>query len=86
VDEVQDAVERERPDLFDRDGRAEEEAYVNEVARRLRLRGLCAQRGGPGDEVSIKASNAENWQYDVHLGNGRPRRSGYVAYCSPARW
>lgn len=86
VDTEQDAIERERPGMFDRDGRVDEEAYVNELVRRLRARGLCASRGGPGDEAAIKPSNAESFQYDVHLGNGRPRRSGYVAYCRPARF
>lgn len=86
VEEVQDAEERDGTVPRDRDGRVDEEAYVNEVVRRLRARGLCAVRGGPGDELGIKGSNAESWQFDVHLGDGRPRRSGYVAYCSPARF
>jgi len=86
VDAVQDAIERDRPDLFDRDGRVNEDAYVDELVRRLRARGLCATRGGPSDEAAIKSSNSESFQYDVHLGNGRPRRSGYVSYCRPARF
>jgi hypothetical protein len=86
VDEVQEAISRERPDLFDREGRADETRYTAEVARRLRARGLCATVGGPADEVGLKTSNAESFQYDVHLGNGRPRRSGYTAYCRPARF
>jgi hypothetical protein len=86
VDAEQDAIERERPGMFDRDGRVDEDAYVNELVRRLQARGLCAVRGGPGDEAAIKASNSESFQFDVHLGNGRPRRDGYVTYCRPARF
>jgi hypothetical protein len=86
VDALQDAIERERPELFDRDGRVNEDAYVDELVRRLRARGVCATRGGPSDEVGIKSGNSESFQYDVHLGNGRPRRSGYTSYCSPARF
>jgi hypothetical protein len=86
VDAVQDAIGRERPDLFDRDGRVNEDAYVDELVRRLRARGLCVTRGGPTDEVGIKSSNSESFQYDVHLGNGRPRLSGYTSYCRPARF
>ena len=86
MDAEQDAIERQRPDLFDRDGKVNEDAYVNELLRRLRARGLCATRGGPTDEVGLKSGNSESFQYDVHLGNGRPRRSGYVSYCRPARF
>jgi hypothetical protein len=70
----------------DRDGRVDEDAYVAEILHRLAARGVCAKRGGPSDEISIKSDNSEAWQFDIHLSNGRPRRSGYVAYCRPARW
>ena len=86
VEEAQEAEERAGTVPRDRDGRVDEEAYVNEIVRRLRARGLCAARGGPGDEVGVKRDNGESFQFDVHLGNGRPRRDGYVAYCRPARW
>lgn len=86
VDNVQDSIERDHPGWFDQDGRVNEDLYVTEVVRRLQALGLCATRGGPSDEVGIKPTNAENFQYDVHLGNGRPRRYGYTAYCSPARF
>jgi hypothetical protein len=86
VDQEQGAIEHDRRDLFDQDGRVDEDEYVNELVRRLRVRGLCVTRGGPTDEVGLKASNGESFQYDVHLGNGRPRKSGYTAYCSPARF
>jgi len=86
VDEEQDAIARSLPSWFDQDGRVNEDEYVNEMVRRLKARGLCATRGGPSDEVGLKQGNGESFQYDVHLGNGRPRRSGYTAYCSPSRF
>jgi hypothetical protein len=86
VDAEQDAIEREKPGLFDRDGKVDEDAYVTELLRRLQARGVCAVRGGPSDELALKQGNTESFQYDVHLGNGRPRRSGYTSYCKPARF
>ena len=86
VDEVQLAEEREGTVPRDRDGRVDEAAYTAELVRRLRAKGLCATVGGPGDELGLKQSNGESFQYDVHFGNGRPRRGGYVAYCRPARF
>lgn len=85
VDREQQAIARERPDMFDRDGRVNEDDYVSYLVWRLQQKGYCVTRGGPGDEIGIKASNAESFQYDVHLSNGRPRLYGYTAYCSPAR-
>jgi hypothetical protein len=86
MDSTQEAIAREMPSLFDREGRVNEDAYLTELVRRLRARGVCATRGGPTDEVGVKSSNSESFQYDVHLGNGRPRLSGYTAYCRPARF
>lgn len=54
VDQVQDDVERDRPELFDRDGRVNEDTYVLEVVRRLRVKGYCATVGGPSDEIGVK--------------------------------
>ena len=84
--DVQEAEERDGTVARDRDGRVDEDAYVNEILRRLRVKGLCVTRGGPSDEIGIKGSNAESWQFDIHLSNGRPRKGGYVAYCKPARF
>lgn len=86
LDEVQREEERDQTISRDRDGRVDEEAYTAELVRRLKARGLCAVVGGPGDELGIKGSNGESYQFDVHFGNGRPRRDGYVAYCRPARF
>ena len=86
LEEVQEAEERDRTIPRDQDGRVDEDAYVNEILRRLGARGVCAKRGGPSDEIGIKSSSEENWQFDIHLGNGRPRRQGYTAYCRPARF
>jgi hypothetical protein len=86
LEEVQEAEEDAETVPRDRDGRVDEDVYVAEILRRLRARGLCVTRGGPSDEIGIKGTNNESWQFDIHLGNGRPRRGGYVAYCSPARF
>ena len=86
VGEEQSAVARAHPEFFDRDGRVSEDLYVDELVRRLKARGFCVTRGGPSDEVGLKFNNSESFQYDVHLGNGRPRLSGYTAYCSPAKF
>src|SRR5262245_6077859 len=51
VETAQADVRRTRPDLFDGDRVRSEDAYVQEVARLLRSRGLCAAQGGPKDEI-----------------------------------
>jgi hypothetical protein len=86
VDQAQDVLERDRPDLFDRGRIKSEEAYVEALARQLQTVGVCAAVGGPGDEVAVKTSNGFNEQFDVVFSNMYPRRSGYVARCSPARF
>lgn len=87
LEQVQDAIEQERAVRFDADGRVDEDEYVGEVLRRLAARGLCAKRSvNPSEEIGIKGSNSENYQYDLVLSNGRPRHRGYTAYCKPARF
>lgn len=86
LDQVQTDEENAGTIPRDPSGRVDEAAYTAELVRRLRAKGLCATVGGPGDEVGIKGSNAESYQYDVVFANGRPRRSGFVAFCHPARF
>jgi len=70
----------------------DEAAFTAEVARRLRLRGLCATTraetplGGGGDEVGVKRDNSRSEQFDVIFANGRVRFDGYVAVCRHARF
>jgi hypothetical protein len=85
VETAQADVRRTRPDLFDGDRVRSEDAYVQEVARVLRTRGLCAAQGGPKDEIAVKSSNDWNDQYDIVLGNGATWTS-YQVTCRPARF
>ena len=85
VEAAQAEVLRSRPDLFDAGRVRNEDAYVQEVARVLRARGLCAAQGGPKDEVAVKTNNDSNDQYDIVLGNGEPWTS-YQVTCRPARF
>ena len=85
VEAAQAEVLRTRPDLFDGPRVRSEDAYVQEVARVLRTRGLCASQGGPKDEVAVKNTNDWNDQYDIVLGTGEPWTS-YQVTCRPARF
>lgn len=85
VETAQADVRRTRPDLFNGDRVQNEDAYVQEVARVLRTRGLCAAQGGPKDEVAVKSTNDFNDQYDIVLGSGQPWTS-YQVTCRPARF
>lgn len=85
VEAAQADVLRTRPDLFDAGRVRSEDAYVQEVARVLRTRGLCAAQGGPKDEVAVKTTNDWNDQYDIVLGNGQTWTS-YQVTCRPARF
>ena len=85
VEAAQAEVLRTRPDLFDGGRVRSEDAYVQEVARVLRVRGLCAVQGGPKDEVAVKSTNDWNDQYDIVLGSGDPWTS-YQVTCRPARF
>jgi len=85
VEAAQAEVLRTRPDLFDAGRVRSEDAYVQEVARVLRTRGLCATQGGPKDEVAVKSTNEWNDQYDIVLGSGQPWTS-YQVTCRPARF
>ena len=85
VETAQADVRRTRPDLFDGDRVRSEDAYVQEVVRVLRTRGLCAAQGGPKDEVAVKSSNDWNDQYDIVLGSGATWTS-YQVTCRPARF
>ena len=85
VEAAQADVLRTRPDLFSGGVVRSEDAYVQEVARILRTRGLCASQGGPKDEVAVKTTNDWNDQYDIVLGSGQPWTS-YQVTCRPARF
>jgi hypothetical protein len=85
VEAAQAEVRRNRPDLFEGNRVRSEDAYVQEVARVLRTRGLCASQGGPKDEVAVKNTNDWNDQYDIVLGSGETWTS-YQVTCRPARF
>jgi hypothetical protein len=85
VETAQADVLRTRPDLFEGGRVRSEDAYVQEVARILRTRGLCAAQGGPKDEIAVKSTNQWNDQYDIVLGSGQPWTS-YQVTCRPARF
>lgn len=85
VEAAQAEVLRNRPDLFSGGSVRNEDAYVQEVARVLRTKGLCAAQGGPKDEVAVKSTNEWNDQYDIVLGSGQPWTS-YQVTCRPARF
>ncbi len=85
VENAQADVLRTRPDLFEGSRVRSEDAYVQEVARILRTRGLCASQGGPKDEVAVKTSNDWNDQYDIVLSSGQTWTS-YQVTCRPSRF
>ena len=85
VETAQAEVLRTRPDLFDGPNVRSEDAYVQEVARVLRTRGLCAAQGRPKDEIAVKTTNEWNDQYDIVLGSGQTWTS-YQVTCRPARF
>lgn len=85
VEAAQAEVARLRPDFFDGGRVRSEDAYVQEVARILRSRGLCASQGGPKDEVAVKSTNDWNDQYDIVLSSGQPWTS-YQVTCRPSRF
>ena len=85
VEAAQAEVLRARPDLFEGGRVRSEDAYVQEVARVLRTRGLCAAQGGPKDEVAVKTTNDWNDQYDIVLGSGATWTS-YQVTCRPSRF
>lgn len=85
VESAQAEVARLRPDFFEGGRVRSEDAYVQEVARILRSRGLCASQGGPKDEVAVKSSNDWNDQYDIVLSSGQTWTS-YQVTCRPARF
>ena len=85
VESAQAEVQRTRPDLFEGGRVRSEDAYVQEVARVLRTRGLCAAQGGPKDEVAVKNTNDWNDQYDIVLSSGQTWTS-YQVTCRPSRF
>jgi hypothetical protein len=85
VESAQAEVQRNRPDLFEGGRVRSEDAYVQEVARVLRTRGLCAAQGGPKDEVAVKNTNDWNDQYDIVLASGQTWTS-YQVTCRPSRF
>ena len=85
VESAQAEVQRNRPDLFEGGRVRSEDAYVQEVARVLRTKGLCAAQGGPKDEVAVKTTNDWNDQYDIVLASGQTWTS-YQVTCRPSRF
>lgn len=85
LEAAQAEVLRTRPDLFSGGFVRSEDDYVQEVARVLRTKGLCAAQGGPRDEIAVKTTNDWNDQYDIVLSNGQPWTS-YQVTCRPARF
>ena len=85
IESAQAEVQRNRPDLFEGGRVRSEDAYVQEVARVLRTRGLCAAQGGPKDEVAVKNTNDWNDQYDIVLSSGQTWTS-YQVTCRPSRF
>jgi hypothetical protein len=84
---VEAAVEaaKLRPELV-RDGKViSEDAYIAAIVAHLRAAGYCAVRGGPSDEVGVKARQHVNEQWDVLLSNGSPY-AFVAATCRPARF
>jgi len=87
VDEAQQRVFRNRPDLFAGDRILDQDAYVQEVARVLRVEfGICAEQGGPPDEVAVKVTNDWNDQYDIVIGSNFTAWTNYTVTCRPARF
>jgi hypothetical protein len=87
VDEAQQRVFRNRPDLFAGDRIIDQDAYVQEVARVLRVEfGLCAEQGGPPDEVAVKMTNDWNDQYDIVIGSNFTAWTNYTVTCRPTRF
>jgi hypothetical protein len=85
VEAAQAEVARLRPDFFEGGRVRSEDAYVQEVARVLRTRGLCASQAVAKDEVSVKITNEWNDYYDIVLSTGQPWTS-YQNTCRPAHF
>jgi hypothetical protein len=84
---AQAVVARDRPDLVIGDTVVDQDAYVREVARVLRVQfGLCAEQGGPPDEVAVKRTNNWNDQYDIVIGGSFQTWTNYTVTCRPARF
>ena len=67
-----------------------EKAYTDEVARLLRLNGLCAINGREGghtgdDEVWLKSTNSASYHYDIVVRDGSPM-THFASLCKPARF
>jgi hypothetical protein len=84
---AQAIVFRDSPGLFIGETIIDQDAYVAEVARVLRVQfGLCASPGGPPDEVAVKTSNEWNDQYDIVIGSNFTAWTNYTVTCRPARF
>jgi len=79
-DEVGDHV-RLRPG---REPRAYNEALADLLTREY---GVCAQAGAPEDEVAVKTSNSESWNFDsICCGQENRVWLQTTVRCSPARF
>lgn len=84
---AQERVFQNRPDLFSGATILDQDLYVQEVARVLRVEfGLCAEQGGPPDEVAVKITNDWNDQYDIVIGSNFTAWTNYTVTCRPARF
>jgi len=84
---AQAIVARDRPDLVIGDTVVDQDAYVREVARVIRVEfGLCAEQGGPPDEVAVKRTNNWNDQYDIVIGGSFQTWTNYTVTCRPSRF
>ena len=66
----------------------DEDAFVQAVAVKVEeMFALCAQQGGPPDELAVKGTNDFSEQFDIVLGtDSTPLFGFFAARCSPARF
>jgi len=84
---AQERVFQNRSDLFAGDRIVDQDLYVQEVARVLRVEfGLCAEQGGPPDEVAVKITNDWHDQYDIVIGSNFTAWTNYTVTCRPTRF
>ena len=84
---IQEAIEKD----YVIDGKVKDpKAYLDEIARRLRLKGFCSINGANGghtsfDEVWIKDTNAFSDHFDLIRSDGAPIRI-FAARCTRAQF